>query len=327
MTACLTLSRRTLGGQILGGLLLAAPALAQPQPAWPTRPVRLLNTGAPGSGIDLVARLLSEGLASRLGQPFPVENKPGADGILAGEAHAQARPGESLLLCGTGLASVAPLLRASMPFAAEALAPVATTGREFMVLVVPGNQPVPDLPALLAQARARPGDLAWFAVAGLPDLAFRLFLRDQGLDMTHVAYRASPPAALDLAAGRIHAALLPLTPVKALLQEGRLRALAVASRRRAPDLPQVPTTAEAGFPGLLAESVIGLFGWPGLAAAGRQALAATAGAVLAEPATASRMLAAGILPAPDGPAALAEVVASQQAQARTAMAAVGLHPG
>ena len=324
MKACSPLSRRA-----FAGLMLAAPAVAraQAQPAWPTRPVRLVNTGGPGSGIDLIARLLSEGLASRLGQPFPVENKPGADGILAGEAHAQARPGESLLLCGTGLASVVPLLRPTMPFAAEALAPVATTGREFMVLVVPGNQPVREVPALLAQARAQPGHLAWFAVSGLPDLAFRLFLRDQGLEMTYVAYRASPPAALDLAAGRIQAALLPLTPVKALLQNGRLRALAVASRRRAPDLPEVPTTAEAGCPGLLAESVIGLFGWPGLAPAGRQALAAATGAVLAEPASANRLLAAGILPAPDGPAALAEVVASQQAQARAAIAAVGLPAG
>ncbi|MEI6162308.1 MAG: tripartite tricarboxylate transporter substrate-binding protein, partial [Roseococcus sp.] len=114
----MTLPRRSLAAALLLG---SGRASAQSERPWPERPVRLINSGAPGSGIDLIARVLSEGLARRLNQPFPVENRPGAGAALAAQAHATARPGESLLLGATGIASTLPFtFEGRLPFDPEA---------------------------------------------------------------------------------------------------------------------------------------------------------------------------------------------------------------
>jgi tripartite-type tricarboxylate transporter receptor subunit TctC len=189
--------------------LPALPALA----AWPERPVRLITTGAAGSGLDLVARILAEALSRRLGQAFTVENRAGANMLLAGEAHAQARPGETLLLAASTIASVVPFTQPGrLPFDAVAdLVPVAVAAREFLCLAahpgLPGD--IAGLPALLA---ARAEAINWYSVPGFMELAFRLFQRQRGLDLTYVAYRGSPPAVLDLVAGRIQLAVVPLSP-------------------------------------------------------------------------------------------------------------------
>jgi tripartite-type tricarboxylate transporter receptor subunit TctC len=325
-----TLPRRAVFGF---GLALAARQTAaagrqQPDAAatWPDRPVRLINPSGPGSGIDLIARFLGEGLARRLGQPFPVENRPGAESMLAAETHARAEPGTSLLLASASVAGAVPLIHERVPYDPAALVPVTATAAEFLCLAVPAALPVTSLAELVAHVRERPGTLGYYCVPGFIELSFRLFQRERGLDMTYVAYRGSPAAVLDLVAGRIQLAVAPLTPALGPIREGRLRPLAVTAASRAPTLPAVPTTAEAGFPDLHTEAVIALYGWRGMGEALRDRLGAEAGVVLRDPAVAERLRAAGMLPRPGTAAELVEVIAAQRARAEAAVRVFGTRP-
>lgn len=317
--------RRTACGLGLGLLLGGRGAAAQPA-AWPDRAVRLIAAGVPGSGIDLIARLLAEGLAPRLGQPVPVDNR-GADGMaIAGEAHATARAGEALLLAPSAIASTVPYtFEGRLPYdPAQDLVPLGTVASEFLCLAVPAASPVRDIPGLVAAGRAAPGALNWYSVPGFMELAFRLFLHRHGMDMTHVAYRGSPQAVLDLVAGRIQAAILPLTPAMAAIREGTIRPVATTSSVRSPALPDVPTMAEARAPGLAYDPLTALFGWRGMAPAARQRVAAALSEVLRDPAYAARLGGAGMLAQAGSAEALAEVIAAQRDQVQTALRAVGL---
>jgi tripartite-type tricarboxylate transporter receptor subunit TctC len=153
-----------------------------------------------------------------------------------------------------------------------------------------------------------------------------MLLRDRGLDMTYAAYRTTPAAVLDLAAGRIQMAIVPLVVMLGPLREGRIHALAVATSVRAPFLPDVPTVREAGFAELEADAVLGLFGWRGMPDAVRDRLAAAAMAVMAEPVAQERLRAAGVLLRPGGPAAFAEAIATNKARAEAAVRIVGPRP-
>lgn len=309
-------------------LLTAAAALAAlPARAaeWPDRPVRLLNTGAPGSGIDLVARVLGEGLARHYRQPFPVENRPTGGMIPAGEAHATARAGESLLVAATGIASTLPFTApARLPFDPLAdLVPVAILASEFLGVAVPAASPAQTLPALLDRARAQPGALNWYCVPGYMELNFRLFLREQGMDAQHVSYRGSPPAVLDLVAGRLDFAIVPLTPALSAWQEGKLRMLAVTNTMRAPRMPEVPTAMQAGVPALGYDPYTALFGWRGMAAAQQAALAGAATETMRGAEARERLGQAGLLTQGGSPAALAEVIAAQRARMEQAIRVIG----
>lgn len=160
---------------LLGALLVSRGAAAQERP-WPERPVRLINSGAPGSGIDLMARLIAEGLAQRFGQPFTVENRPGAGSVLAAQTHAQARPGETLLLGATGIASTVPFtFSGRLPYDPDAdLVPIAIPASEFLCWAVNAELPVRSLGELVDHARMRPGSLNWNSVPGFVELDTRL---------------------------------------------------------------------------------------------------------------------------------------------------------
>ncbi|MCB4822377.1 tripartite tricarboxylate transporter substrate-binding protein [Roseicella aerolata] len=271
----------TLGLPILPG----APAARAQAPAWPDRPVRLLVPAPPGSAPDLVAREVAEPLARRFGQPFPVENRPGADGLLAIEAMLAARPGEALLVSFTSALTVSPLLRSPPPpyEPLEALLPLAALAADAFGLFAAKDLPGEGLPGLVAEARAAgPARLNWYASPGAPFLAMRAFLREAGLaEMAYVAYRGAPAALADLAAGRLQAALVPLATALPLAREGRARLVATTGRGRAAAVPEVPTAAEAGFPALWQEGMLGLFGWRGMPPALAEALAREAGGAMA----------------------------------------------
>jgi len=282
----------------------------------------MVTPGGPGTGVDLGARLLAGELSRRFGQPFPVENRPGANGVLAAEAHARARPGESLLFSFPAVAN--PPLHDGLPYDPDAdLVPVAPVVTEFHAFVVPASLPVADLAGLLALARERPGALNWYGAVGLPYLVFRLCLRDRGADMAFVSYRSIAAAMLDLVAGRVELVFGPASTALGPVREGRARALAVSARERAPGLPEVPTVAEAGFPELRLEAVLGLFGWRGMDDATRERLAAETRAALAEPATAERLRAVGALPRPGTPGDLAAIISEQRARAAEGVRAFG----
>lgn len=312
---------------LLVGAAALAPRMAVAQDrAWPERPVRLVNSGAPGSGIDLMARLIAEGLSQRFGQSFTVENRPGAGSVLAAQTHAQARPGETLLLAATGVASTVPYtFSGRLTYDPEAdLVPVAIPASEFLCWAVNADLPVRNMAELMDYARARPGGLNWNSVPGFVELDTRLFLHDRRLDMTYVAYQGSPAAILDLAAGRIQVGVQPMTPLLGAIREGKVRPLAVTSGFRSPSLPDVPTVEEAGFADLRYDPFTALFGWRGMPAALRDRIASAIRTIVAGPALIDRLGQAGILARFGDAEELAAVIARQRREVEEAVRVVGL---
>lgn len=234
-----------------------APGLARAQD-YPTRPVRLVIGFPPGGGVDIVARLIAPRLAEALGQPFLVENRAGANGNIAMDSVVQSAPdGYTLFYGNVGNLAVTNALYRNLNFdTARDFIPIAQTMESFSVIAVSADLPVRTLPELMAHARAHPGRLnAGSAGAGGPShLALELFKRQFNLDIVHVPYRGSAPAILDLAGGRVQMIIDGYSLMRAAVEAGRVRVLAVTAARREALLPDIPTTTEAGAPGFEAGS-------------------------------------------------------------------------
>jgi tripartite-type tricarboxylate transporter receptor subunit TctC len=303
-------TRRTMLGLTMAALVTGAP---RAQTGGPLRPTRMIVPTPAGAAPDIAARLLAEGLARRRGHPIAVENRPGADGVLGAEAFTQARPGEALFFSFPGVVTTAALMQDRLPYDPAAdLVPIHATVTDFLGLFVAPGVPAGSVAEFVEHVRARPGALNWFGSPGGPYLVFRDFLRRAGaLDMAYVSYRGAPPALLDLAGGRIHAALVPLAPALPMVREGRIRLVVVTNRTRAVAIPEVPTAAEADVPALEIEGLLGLYGWRGISDAARAELAGQAQQTLADPGAAERLRAAGMEPrGPSSPAAFAAELAA-----------------
>jgi len=247
------------------GALLAAPALSQG--AWPNRPVRVVVPFTPGGATDGMARVAAAKLQEKLGQPFVVENRPGANGAIAGQAVAQAAP-DGYTLCSS--ASIQILARLVMRNAGydplTDLTPVARVGRGPLLLVQTPSRPQQTLAETLAAVRANPQDWA-FATSSLGSaghLATIDFIRQAGVDLTIASYRGTAPALTDVVAGNVQLMFDPILSTVPHVRDGRLKALAITSNSRSQAAPQIPTAEEAGMPGLDIQSWWGLWGPRGL---------------------------------------------------------------
>jgi tripartite-type tricarboxylate transporter receptor subunit TctC len=289
--------------------LLVAVLLPGDAAAYPTKPIRLIVAGTAGSPPDAVARILAEPL-SALGQPVPVENRPGAVGVIALGAIAKAAPdGHTLGLLGLPQL-VAPALVADMPYDIERdVAPVSELAWSANVLVVHAASPVKTVADLVAAAKANPGALAYGSAGnGTPShLAAELFRHRAGIDARHVPFKGTA-AALGAVMGRqleytFSGAATALPPVRA----GKLRALATAGAQRLPALPGLPTLAEAGFPGFRLNEWYALVAPAGTPPQLIERLAREMARILARPETRERLAQLGLYPAErTGPEAMAE---------------------
>jgi tripartite-type tricarboxylate transporter receptor subunit TctC len=215
--------------------------------AYPTRPVRIIVGQAAGSGSDIAARLLGQRLSERLGQPFVVENRPGAAGNLATEAVVRAPPdGYTLLLANVANAINATLYdKLSFVFLRD-IAPVAGIFRVPQVMVVHPSVPAKTVPEFIAYAKANPGkvNMASAGIGSVHHVAGELFKFMTGIDMIHVPYRGTTPAMTDLLAGQAQV-MFDVTPSSTPhIKAGRLRALAVTTATRADVLPEVPVMGD-----------------------------------------------------------------------------------
>jgi tripartite-type tricarboxylate transporter receptor subunit TctC len=234
------------GGSAAAVTLLAKPALAQD---YPTRPIRILVGYPAGGGVDLVARLLSDPLKS-LGQAVIVENRPGASAMLAAQAVATATPdGYMLLAAAAGeIATNQFLFKDKMNYdPLRQLAPVALIGIVPCVVVVAATTPVHTPAELIAYARANRGKLSFSSsgVGNPQQLAGELMNTMAGTDVLHVPYRGSAPAVTDVAVGSVTMSFASLAAALPLIQSGKLRAVAVTSRERMPQIPDVASFAES----------------------------------------------------------------------------------
>jgi tripartite-type tricarboxylate transporter receptor subunit TctC len=242
-------------GVLLGGAAAVLVAGASgPARAQGAGAVRIVVPFAPGGGNDVFARQLAKGLGELRRQPVVVENRPGAGGNLGTEQVVRAAAdGSTLLLGHTGTVSINPSLYPKLKFdARQDLAPVAMFAASPLVLVVPASSPAKTVAELVALARRRPGTLD-FASSGAGTgghLTGEMFAQKAGAKLTHIPYKGTAPALSDLAGGQVQLMFSVLPPALALVQGGRLRALAVTTPKRLAALPDVPTVAESGVPGL-----------------------------------------------------------------------------
>ncbi len=286
---------------------LAAPSVARAQPAYPSRPIRVVVPFAAGGIIDVVARIVSEPLSRRLGQPIVIENTPGAGSTIGARNVARAAPDGYTLLLNGAAQSVIPALfpDAGIDPVAD-FAPIALLGEQPFILAVHPGVPATDVPSLLAWLRSRRGE-ATFATTGIgaaSHLAGELLKTLAGVDFTIVQYRGTPAAVTDFVAGRVEFMIDSQTLLAPLMQDGRARGLAVTTARRSRLVPDLPTLQEAGVAGYEASSWQALYAPASTPPAIMQALGAATLAVLADPAVQQRYAERGVEPRAGDAAAL-----------------------
>jgi tripartite-type tricarboxylate transporter receptor subunit TctC len=229
--------------------------------SYPSRPVRIIVGFAAGGPNDILARLIGQWLSQRIGQPFVVENRPGAGSNIATEAVVRAPPdGYTLLLVGSPNAINATLYdNLNFNFIGD-IAPVASLIRGALVMLVNSSVPAATLPELIAYVKANPGKLSYGSggVGGITHLTPELFKQEAGgLDILHVPYRGVAPALADLLGGQVQVVFANLAPSIGYIRAGKLRALAITAATRSEALPDIPTIGEF-VPGYEASSIFGL---------------------------------------------------------------------
>ena len=234
-------------------------ALAQ---SWPTKPVRIVLHFPPGGSTDAVARVLAQSLTQSLGQPVIIDNKPGADGAIAGDFVARAEPDGHTFFLATNTAMMqVPLMRKNAPYdAVKSFTPVSLVGRYVYVMVVNPAVPAKDVSEFLTYARSNPGRVGYGSYSGVTQLMHASIKSAAKVDMTLVPYKGEGPTVTDLLGGHVQVAFLTPSSTLQHIKEGKLRPLAVLLPARASLLPNVPTGAEAGLPPLKAGTWAALFG-------------------------------------------------------------------
>lgn len=243
---------------------IACVSIAAQAQSYPTKPVRVIVTFAPGGSSDTVARLIGPRLSERLGQPIVIENRPGGGGSIGADLVAKSAPdGYTLVVGAQGGLALNTIFYPKLPYdPLKDFAPITLLVKSpFVLLVNPAVMPVGSVTELISLLKAQRGTP--FASGGTGSgmhLAGELFKLMANLDMTHVPYKGNGPALTDLTGGQVPMAFTDLGSAPAFLKSGRVRALAVTSKQRTPLAPDIPSATEAGFPGWSA------FGWFGLAA-------------------------------------------------------------
>ncbi len=265
---------------------------------WPTRPVKLIVPFGPGSGSDVVARLLAPRLSERWRQPVVVDNRPGADGIAGVQAFAAATDHHTLLFTPAGQVTLSPLLHEQLPFDPVAdLVPIAAVVNPSIGIATTSSGAA-SLSDLVSRARQEPDRLMWAAVPGLPEVIFKAFLAIEKLRMKYVPYRDMSVALQDLGAERIQVLVGSVPTLSPLLQSGRARLLVVTTSERISAAPEVPTTTEAGYPALSADGKWGFYGWRGIPDALRERISQDIHLVLDDPALVAKLSNMGLTVAP-----------------------------
>jgi tripartite-type tricarboxylate transporter receptor subunit TctC len=307
--------KRMIIAALSAAIALCVPVASAQAPAYPTRPVRLVVPFAAGGTTDILARALAQKLSEALGQPFIVDNRPGAGGNIGAELVAKSAPDGYTLLMGTvGTHAINPSLYKVMPYDhVKDFAPVVLVAGVPNVLEVNPSVPVQTVAELIAYAKANPGKLN-FASSGSGTsihLSAELFKSMTGVEMQHVPYKGSAPALQDLVGGQVQLMFDNLPSSLALIKAGKLRALAVTSTTRAPALPDVPTVAEAGVPGFEASSWFGLLAPAGTPPAIIAKLNAEANRWLSSPDAKDKLLAQGANAAGGSPEDFARHIAAE----------------
>ncbi len=252
---------------LIAGLSAAARAETHTQ-TWPTQTVKIVTPFPPGSGGDITARPFADRLAKLWGKPVVVENRPGADGIIAVTAVLNSADGHTILYTNGGPLTSNQIAHAGkLPYdPVNDLSPISIGAVVYVGIGVPASLPVGSVADFLALAKSRPGQLNWGGTPGSLDYLIPGFFKSAGVDLMRVPYRDVTSAMQDLSEARLQVYAAAVATQLPMTQAGKVKIIAVTNTDRAPSLPDVPTADEAGFPDLRYEAFLGFFGPRGMPA-------------------------------------------------------------
>jgi tripartite-type tricarboxylate transporter receptor subunit TctC len=311
-------------------LLLAAAALvagmAHAQ-SYPDRAVRLIVGFPAGGPADIFGRTFAQGLAADFGQPVVVENKSGVGGVLGIDSVAKAaRDGYILGFNNQGSVAMAPYALSRMPYDPQRdLALITTVVKVPEVVVVNPSFPAKTLSELIAYAKANPGKINFGSAGagGITHLACELLKAEAHIDILHVPYKGAAPAVADLLGGQVNMGIFDVPVVLPHIKSGKLRALAVTTAKRVSSLPDVPTTAEVGYPKVISDNWYGLVAPAGTPPAVLKRIHAGAMAALKSPALLEQFAKVNGIAAPDTPEEYAVFLGEEQARWSAIIKAIG----
>ncbi|MEJ2803643.1 tripartite-type tricarboxylate transporter receptor subunit TctC [Comamonas sp. BIGb0124] len=326
-TARLT-RRRVLSG---AGTLAAAgllPRLASAQTAWPTKPIRFVVPFAPGGSSEIVARSTAAELGKTLGQSVFVDNKPGAAGNIAMSEVARAEDQHTVILGHIGTLAVNPYIFEKMPWKLSDFKPVSLLAKVPSLYVVHPDVPVRNLREFIAYAKSKPGKLSYGSAGNgsAGHLAFEFLKMSADIFMLHVPYRGTGPMLTDLMAGRLEASAVGAAAIIPFIKAGKVRCIATGSSQRLPQLPDVPTVAEQGFPGFEMTQWYGLIAPSNLAPDHLAKLSAETMKAVKAPDALARLHADAAEPIGDTPDQFAKFIASEQERWKKVIARAQIKP-
>jgi tripartite-type tricarboxylate transporter receptor subunit TctC len=313
--------------RIVAGLVLALAAIPVFAQSWPQRSVKFILPLGPGAGADIGARLYADRLTKRWGQPVVVENRPGGDGVIAINAVIAAKDDHTLLWGPSSTFVGHPYTLDKLPYDPKELVPLARITNTVVTLAVPASMNVGSLKEFMALAREQPGKFNYASVTTVTDIIIAGYFKSAGLDVQKITYKDTVSALNDLVEGRIQMYGAAYAIVRAQAQSGRVKLLAVTNRHRVQGL-DLPTVAEAGFPELNFDGLVGLVAArsSGISDAARDRIAADVKAVAADPVVAERLAATAQVNNPGTGAELRASIDEQAAQLAATAKILGMKP-
>jgi tripartite-type tricarboxylate transporter receptor subunit TctC len=316
----------------LAALAAAAPCLAglgYAQEAYPSKPIKIIVATAPGGATDLTARLIGQKMSAALGQPVIVENKAGANSIIGTDALAKSPPdGYTLLLIDRGTIGINPSLYLKLPYdTLKDFAHVGIATEGPYVLVVNPALGVKTVAELLALAKTKELSYGSFGIGSMAQLNIESFAQKGGVKLLHVPYKGASPAVAAVVSGEVALAVATLPSSLGFIKEGRVIAVAVGSEKRLPQLPDVPTEAEAGIgANTLLPVFFGLAAPAGTPEPVIARLNAELKAALAAPEVIEKLSASGLVPTGGTPAAMAATIAKDMDHFGALVKSIGIKP-
>ncbi len=302
----------------------AATATASHAQQWPTHPVRFVLPFGPGSGADTAARLLTDKLQQKWGQPVIIDGRPGGDGLLSLQVVVSAKDDHTLFFGPSSIFVVQRYLHENMSFDPEtALAPIVGVAKVQIAVAVPASLGISTLAQFVALARARPTETSYAVAPGFSEFVFDGFVKENRLAIAKIPYRDITKSPLDLGENRIQLSMQSYAAMRTYAQSGKIRIIAINDRVRSPIAPDIPSVVEAGYPSLLASPVLGLLGPRGMALALRRRIAADVLAALDEK-TAARLTLTGQPAAPMDLDAYTAALKEQYAQVAHIASVLGI---
>jgi tripartite-type tricarboxylate transporter receptor subunit TctC len=306
-------------------LLAASIALAPSGPAWgqayPTKPVRFVIGGLPGTAPDVIARLIGPGMSESLGQSLILDNRGGGAGLLGAQITAASAPdGYTMLIVGGGSLVIVPYLTKSTPYDPVGdFTPVTLVSLAPLVLASNPSLPAKTVQELISLSKAKPKDLLYGTpgVGSIHHLTIEMLNRAAGINLMHVPYKGGPPAVVDTIAGRVQLVITTVIPVAPHIKAARLRAIAVTSAKRTSVYPDVPTIVESGVKGFESHQWFGIFAPRNTPGAIRERFYKEVRKAVDKPSVTTILDQEGQLLAVNGPQALAEFRRTETAKWRT----------